>query len=612
MSDIIRLLPDSVANQIAAGEVIQRPASVVKELMENALDAGAATITVEVTQAGKDLIRVTDDGSGMSETDARLAFERHATSKIRKAEDLFAIRTMGFRGEALASIAAVAQVELRTKRQEDELGTHIIIAASRVESQQPVACPDGSSFSVKNLFFNIPARRKFLKTNNTELKHIITEFQRIVLTHPHISFRLRHNDTDIYHLPAVANLRQRITGIFGKAANAHLIPLETDTSLVKVRGFIGKPEFAKKTFGEQYFFTNGRFMKHPYFHRAVTEAYQKLLPPEAVPSYFIYFETDPGRIDINIHPTKTEIKFEDERSVWQILHASVKEALGRFNIVPSLDFEGGTPIDIPVARKGQEVRPPEIAVDPNYNPFEEEKKNTASSFAGRRPVAPSRKEILQYWEKAYEGLADTSAPPAESSTDDEEQIPAASGTAFLQFKQKYILFAVKSGLMFIDQRRAHERILFETYLRSLQEERAPAQQRLFPVVLRLDPADMLILGEIGEEIEKLGISLTQEQENSVTINGLPGNTGNSDPEALLRSLIDHYKISENDPTVKTREKIAAAMAAAAAIPYGKILGGEEMRDLTDRLFACSEPAFTPGGKPVFYILPAGDLEKQFE
>ncbi len=577
--------------------------------MENALDAGATVITVEVSRAGKDLIRVTDDGCGMSETDARLAFERHATSKIRKADDLFAIRTMGFRGEALASVAAVAQVELRTKRKEDELGTHIIIAASRVESQQPVACPDGSSFSVKNLFFNIPARRKFLKTDNTELKHIITEFQRIVLTHPQITFRLRHNDTDIYHLPAVSNLRQRITGIFGKNANTQLIPLETDTSLVKIRGFVGKPEFAKKTFGEQYFFTNGRFMKHPYFHRAVTEAYQKLLPPEAIPSYFIYFETDPARIDINIHPTKTEIKFEDERSVWQILHASVREALGRFSIVPSLDFEGGNPIDIPVARPGREVHPPEITIDPSFNPFDEEHKER--SRPERRPVSPSQKDVLQYWEKAYEGLA-SSAPEQPAAGPEGEIPPAASGNAFLQFKQKYILFAVKSGLMFVDQRRAHERILFEDYLRLLREKHAPAQQRLFPVVIPLDPADRLLLEEIREEIEKLGIALTITEENRVQINGLPGNAGNSDPASLLHSLIDHYKISGNDPSLKTREKIAAAMAVAAAIPYGKTLTGEEMRDLTDRLFACAEPSFTPSGKPVFYILPGSDLEKQFE
>ena len=607
MADIIRLLPDSVANQIAAGEVIQRPASVVKELMENAIDAGAATVTVEVTQAGKNLIRVTDDGCGMSETDARLAFERHATSKIRKAEDLFAIRTMGFRGEALASIAAVAQVELRTKRREDELGTHIVIAASRVESQQPVACAEGSSFSVKNLFFNIPARRKFLKTNTTELKHIVTEFQRIVLTHPNISFRLLHNDTEIYHLPAAANLRQRITGVFGKGANAHLIPLETDTSLVKIRGFVGKPEFARKTFGEQFFFTNGRFMKHPYFHRAVTEAYQNLLPAEAIPSYFIYFETGPDRIDINIHPTKTEIKFEDERSVWQILHASVKEALGKFSIVPSLDFEGGTPIDIPVKRPGREVSTPEVPVDPAFNPFDEEKKSTAPRYAGPPPT-PSQKDVLQHWEKAYEGLPSATTP----ERDQGEPAPAATGSAFLQFKQRYILFAVKSGLMFIDQRRAHERILFEEYMHLLQEDHAPAQQRLFPVTLRLEATDLLVLEEIRADVEKLGIALTIPEDAAVQINGLPGNAGNTDPEALLRSLIDHYKISENDPTAKNREKIAAAMAAAAAIPYGKSLSGEEMRDLTDRLFGCSEPAYTPAGKPVFYILPGAELEKQFE
>ncbi len=580
--------------------------------MENALDAGATTVTVEVRQAGKDLIRVTDDGCGMSETDARLAFERHATSKIRKADDLFAIRTMGFRGEALASVAAVAQVELKTKRQEDELGTHIIIAASKVESQQPVACPDGSSFTVKNLFFNIPARRKFLKTNNTELKHIVTEFLRIVLTHPNITFRLRHNDTDIYHLPAVANLRQRITGVFGKSANAHLIPLETDTSLVKIRGFVGKPEFAKKTFGEQYFFTNGRFMKHPYFHKAVTEAYQNLLPAEAVPSYFIYFETDPDRIDINIHPTKTEIKFEDERSVWQILHASVKEALGKFNIVPSLDFEAGTPIDIPVARQDREVHPPEIKIDPTYNPFEQEKRSSKTSFSGRPPATPSEKEILQHWEKAYEDLPTPAGSSTRPAPQEEEPLPAAAGTPFLQFKQRYILFAVKSGLMFVDQRRAHERILFEEYIRLLQDDHAPTQQRLFPTTIHLAPPDLLVLEEIRPDVEKLGISFTLKENNRVEINGLPGNAGNTDPETLLHSLIDHYKISENDPTAKNREKIAAAMAAAAAIPYGKTLTGEEMRDLTDRLFGCSEPSYTPSGKPVFYILPGADLEKQFE
>ncbi len=619
MADLIRLLPDSVANQIAAGEVIQRPASVVKELMENALDAGASAITVEVVQAGKTLIRVTDDGCGMSESDARLAFERHATSKIRKAEDLFAIRTLGFRGEALASIAAVAQVELKTKRKEDELGTRLVIAASRVEKQEPVVCPDGSTFSVKNLFFNIPARRKFLKTNATELKHIVTEFQRIVLTHPNVTFRLRHNETDIYHLPAVNSLLQRITGIFGKNMTPHLIPLESDTSLVKIRGFVGKPEFARKTFGEQFFFTNGRFMKHPYFHKAVTEAYQNLLPPESVPSYFIYFETDPESIDINIHPTKTEIKFEDERAVWQILHATVKEALGKFNIVPSLDFEGGTPIDIPVARTGTPVRPPEVPVDPGFNPFDKEERGGSSGTPSRAgaPGSFTRPRPPEGWEQLFEaaGAGGQHTIPSrlhEEEEETEERPPAAAGTAFLQYKQRYILLAVKSGLMIIDQRRAHERILFEEYLRHLERGDHPAQQRLFPRSVELDAADRLVLEEIADELQQLGLTLTLHDDHRVEVQGLPAGAGHDDPEELLRRLIDHYKIAENDPGAPARQKIATALARAAAIPHGRTLSGEEMRDLTDRLFACREPAWTPTGRPVFTIIPQDELEKRFE
>ncbi len=611
MRDIIRLLPDSVANQIAAGEVIQRPASVVKELMENALDAGSSRISVHVVNAGKTLIRVVDDGCGMSETDARLAFERHATSKIRKAEDLFSIRTMGFRGEALASVAAVAQVELKTKRREDELGTHLVIAASRVESQQPVACPAGSNFAVKNLFYNIPARRKFLKTNNTELKHIIVEFQRIVLTHPGIAFTLRHNETDIYQLPAVANLRQRIVSVFGKTVNPHLIPVKTDTSMVKIRGFIGKPEFARKTFGEQFFFTNGRFMKHPYFHRAVMEAYQKILPQEAVPSYFIYFETDPEKIDINIHPTKTEIKFEDERSVWQILHASVKEALGKFNIVPSLDFDNVSPIEIPVARPGQQVSPPEIRVDPDFNPFEQEKKS-GSSFRGGDFRADTRAEALRHWEKMYEGLRQDAGTPQQEIKHEESGEGPSGGLSFLQFKQRYILFAVKSGLMIVDQKRAHERILFEDFLQRLASDKGASQQQLFPVEVGLDPADLTVLEEIRPDIEKLGVSWETEQGNTVRVTGIPASSLFPDPAGLMRALITEYKISEADPTVNAREKIARALARAASIPYGRTLTKEEMRDLTDRLFACREPGYTAGGKPVFYILPLADIEKQFE
>lgn len=610
MSDIIRLLPDSVANQIAAGEVIQRPASVVKELMENAIDAGSSRITVHVVNAGKTLIRVVDDGCGMSETDARLAFERHATSKIRKAEDLFSIRTMGFRGEALASIAAVAQVELKTKRKEDDLGTHIQLAASAVESQVPVACSEGSNFAVKNLFYNIPARRKFLKTNTTELKHIVVEFQRIVLTHPGIAFTLRHNESDVYQVPAVSNLRQRIVNVFGKVINQHLIPIQTDTSVVKVHGFVGKPEFAKKTFGEQFFFTNGRFMKHPYFHRAITEAYLNILPQEAVPSYFIYFETDPDKIDINIHPTKTEIKFEDEQSVWQILHASVKEALGKFNIVPSLDFDNPSPIEIPVMRRGEQVSPPEVPVNPDYNPFEQEKKTTRPSYHGDFR-ARTQAETIQQWKKMYEGLEQETRTGQQEIKHEEGDLQA-EGIPFLQFKRRYILFAVKSGLMIVNQKRAHERILFEEFLQLLVSEGSTSQQQLFPVSVSLDPADLTVLEEIRPDIEKLGVSWEKEEGNSIRITGVPGSSVFSDPAEMIRIFIVEYKISESDPTANARERVARALAQAASIPYGKILTTEEMRDLTDRLFACKEPRYTPRGKPVFYILQLTDIEKHFE
>ncbi len=610
MADIIRLLPDSVANQIAAGEVIQRPASVVKELMENAIDAGSSSITVHVVNAGKTMIRLIDDGCGMSDTDARLAFERHATSKIRKAEDLFAIQTMGFRGEALASIAAVAQVELKTKRKEDELGTYLVIAASAVESQEPVACSDGSNFTIKNLFFNIPARRKFLKTNATEIKHIVVAFQRIVLTHPEIIFHLRHNETDIYQLPHVSNLRQRVVSVFGKAINQHLIPLKTDTSLVKIRGFIGKPEFARKTFGEQFFFTNRRFMKHAYFHRAITEAYLNILPSESVPSYFIFFETNPEKIDINIHPTKTEIKFEDEQSVWQILHASVKEALGKFNIVPSIDFGNDTSIDIPISRPGQKVHPPDIPVNPDFNPFEQEDGFSSFKREERRRTADA--EIIKHWEKLYGGPEQDHGEKQQRFENEEARGHRDSGFSFLQFKQKYILFAVKSGLMIIDQKRAHERILFEEYDRLLRSETGSSQQQLFPVGCTLNPADFMVLEEIRPDIEQLGVSYEVEKDTTIRVTGLPGNIISSDPVEMIHSLIAEYKISESDPSAGTREKIARALARAASIPYGKLLTTEEMRDITDRLFGCKEPGYTAGGKPVFYILPLTDVEKQFE
>src|SRR4030043_252369 len=400
MPDLIKLLPDSVANQIAAGEVIQRPASVVKELMENAVDAGSGKINVIIKDSGKTLIQVIDDGSGMSETDARMSFERHRKPKSSSASDLFAIHTKGFRGEGLASVAAVSMVELKTRKKGTETGTLVVINGSRVEAQEPCSCPEGSSFSVKNLFYNIPARRKFLKSDMTEFRHIINEFQKVVIAHPEIRFTLNHNETEIYNL-APGNFRQRITGVFGKQINQDLITLETDTNLISIRGFIGKPESARRTYGEQFFFVNRRFMKHPYFHKAVAEAYQNILPPEAIPTYFIFMETDPASIDINIHPTKTEIKFEDERSIWQILMASVREALGRFNILPSLDFENETLIEIPVSKSMDQIpEPPVISINPGYNPFD-----TDASFSHKSGLIERfERENTANWEKLYSAL----------------------------------------------------------------------------------------------------------------------------------------------------------------------------------------------------------------
>ncbi len=601
MPDIIKLLPDSVANQIAAGEVIQRPASVVKELMENAVDAGGKNISVIIKDSGKTLIQVIDDGYGMSETDARLAFERHATSKISSARDLFAISTKGFRGEALASIAAVAMVELKTRKEDDETGTLIIINGSKVETQEPCSCPKGSTFSVKNLFYNIPARRKFLKSDNTELRHIFNEFQKVVLAHPEIRFTLYHNDVEIYNL-VTGNNRQRIIGVFGKQINQELITLETETSLISIKGFIGKPENARRTYGEQFFFVNNRFMKHPYFHKAVTEAYQNILPPDAIPAYFIFMESDPASIDINIHPTKTEIKFEDERAIWQILMASVREALGRFNISPSIDFENEILIDIPV-RSSSNIIPeqPEIKVNPLYNPFEREEP------AFNRPdfIDKFEKANSENWEKLY------STFEKENENPDNFQKISETGRKFFQIKNKYIACPVKSGMMFIDQKRAHERVLYEKFKESLISNRSLSQTELFPVALEINPSDYLVLKEIENDLKLLGFTINFSEKNNIVIKGRPAESGLSDPGEMLEIIIEEFKNSRSDPAEGARERLAAAMACASAIQYGKILSQREMEDLFDNLFACSAPNYSPKGKPVISIITLDELDKKF-
>ena len=599
MPDIIKLLPDSVANQIAAGEVIQRPASVVKELMENSVDAGATNIKVLIRDAGKTLIQIIDNGTGMSETDARLAFERHATSKITSAQDLFAIRTNGFRGEALASIAAVSMVELRTRRKDDDAGTLVIINGSRVEAQEICSCPPGSSFSVKSLFFNIPARRKFLKSDNTEIRHIINEFQKVALSHPDIRVSLYHNDSEIYNLPE-GNLRQRIVGIFGKSINQDLISLDTETSLIKIAGFAGKPENARRTSGEQFFFVNNRFMKHPYFHKALMEAYHNILPPDSIPAYFVFMEVDPGHIDINIHPTKTEVKFEDERAIWQILMASVREALGRFNIVPSLDFENEALVDIPIMHQYKGIpEQPRIEIDPTYNPFAGEEKSQA-----RNVVERFERERSANWDKLY--------PSIERQVNGESISFQETQRKFFQIRNKYIVCPVKSGLMIIDQKRAHERILFEKYLQCLSSNQTAAQTTLFPETIELNAEDYLLLLENENDLRLLGLDIRDLGNNVVSINSMPSGIRESVPSELLETFLSEFKNKEAGPAAGIKEKIAAAMARSSAIKYGKMLQNKEMEELFDTLFACSAPNYSPTGKAVIHILTLEDIDKRMK
>jgi DNA mismatch repair protein MutL len=608
MTDIIHLLPDAVANQIAAGEVVQRPASVVKELIENAIDAGCTSLKVIARDGGKTSIQIVDNGCGMSETDARMSFERHATSKIREAGDLFAIRTLGFRGEALASVASVAQVVLRTRKPENNLGTEIVISGSRVESQEPVNCASGTSFTIKNLFYNVPARRKFLKTNNAELKHIIYEFQRVALANPDVEFTLEHNGEEMHSLPRT-NLKQRIVHLFGKTTNQNLTTIDTDTSIVRITGFIGKPAYARRTPGEQFFFVNNRFMKHPYFHKAVMLAYEKILPPETIPSYFIYLEADPDTIDINIHPTKTEIKFENELAIFQILTAATREALGRFNLIPSIDFNAEGAMEFPVFRHDDPIPAPEISYNSNYNPFDEELKMPGNG--GKKDD-----NNLRYWEKLYtqEGI-----PIKDRNKDTGSQMQqtlSAGGNnhsdTFIQLKNRYILTPVKSGLMLIDQRRAHERILFEQYIRSFAMNYPVAQRTLFPETVELDSADYLMLREIMEDLHEVGFDIRDFGSNTVVIEGYPADGHNENPKELLEVFLEKYKSTDGDIKTSVRERIARSLAVAGAISYGETLSQHAMQELVDGLFACESPGYSPSGKPIVVIMGIEEMEKRFK
>lgn len=626
MSDIIRLLPDSVANQIAAGEVIQRPASVIKELVENAIDAGAQHIDVLVTDAGKSSIQVIDDGKGMSETDARLSFERHATSKIREAADLFALRTMGFRGEALASIAAVAQVELRTCVEGEELGTKLVIAGSKVESQEAISCPKGSNFCVKNLFFNVPARRKFLKSNQTELSNILTEFERIALVNPNVSFTLYHNDAELFNLPAI-QLRQRIMGVFGKKINQDLLSLDVDTTMVRISGFVARPESARKKGARQYFFVNGRYMRHPYFHKAIMDAYEHLIPVGEQVSYFIYFDVDPGNIDVNIHPTKTEIKFENEQAIWQILAAAVKETLGKFNAVPSIDFDTEGMPDIPAFESSPYagIQPPKTTYNPDYNPF-----NTSAVPPSSYSSKPSRD-----WGQLYEGLEHHSSAQhiQKSYPDDGDYFTAASmeqpvtptlydhseeaamgekSSQHYQFKGRFILTSVKSGLMIIDQQRAHIRILYDQYLEQITRRQGASQGMLFPDIVQFPVSEVPVLQEIMEDLSYLGFELTDLGGGSYAINGIPSGIEGLNPVELIQSMVHTAMEKGGKVKEEVQSNLALTLAKAAAIVPGQVLTNEEMNGLVDGLFAVATPNYTPDGKTVLSVLQEDELEKLFK
>jgi DNA mismatch repair protein MutL len=604
MTDVIQLLPDSVANQIAAGEVIQRPASVIKELVENAVDAGAKNIHVLVVDAGRTSIQVTDDGCGMSETDARLAFERHATSKIRQADDLFSLHTMGFRGEALPSIVAVSQVELRTRRQEDEVGTLLRISGSRVESQEPCSCAVGSSMLVSNLFFNVPARRKFLKSNATELSNILTAFERIVLVYPDITFTLHSNGQELMNLRG-GSLRQRITDVYGRRYGQDLLPVNVETALCRITGFTGKPESARKKGVHECFFVNGRYMKHPYFHRAVQQAYERLVPAGDHVPYFIYFEVDPANIDVNIHPTKTEIKFENEQPIWQILAAAVKDAIGQFCEIPQIDFDTEGRPDIPVYNpysQGEQgpLATPKPLSSPAYNPF-----------------TPPKKKVYDGWQQLYDqlpGTADSQQQPVlfEDITATQSSRPGSLDLSpvHYQYKGRYIMTAVKSGLMVIDQHRADIRIRYERYLRNLSEAPASSQRMLFPEVLELTPSDATLMTELMPSLVAVGFELTPLGPASYAVSGIPAGIEGLQPTKLLQELLAATGTNHTADTFseQAHHELALALARQAAVPYGQLLSNEEMDMLVNDLFACQDVNHTPDGHTVLAILPQQDID----
>ena len=602
MSDIIQLLPDSVANQIAAGEVIQRPASVIKELVENSVDAGATAIDVLVVDAGRTSIQVIDNGCGMSETDARLAFERHATSKIRVADDLFSLHTMGFRGEALPSIAAVSQVELRTRLKGEEIGTLLSLSGSRFVSQEACSCPVGSNFLISNLFFNVPARRKFLKSNTTELNNILTAFERIALVNPSVSFTLRSNGTELFNLRS-SNQRQRIVDIFGKRLNQDLLPLGVETSMCNISGFVGKPESARKKGAQQCFFVNGRYMKHPYFHKAVISAFERLVPVGEQVPYFIYFQVPAADIDVNIHPTKTEIKFENELAIWQILQAAVKEAVGLFSEVPAIDFDTQGKPDIPVFDPSTTVSPsaPKVSYNPQYNPF---------NAHAQQP----RPKMTDDWKKLYDDLLVQPANPQQEIFETSQassspvSIIADKSPVHYQYKGQYIMTAVKSGLMVIDQHRAHVRILYEEYLKRQSAKQWASQKLLFPEMVQFSTSEQLTFTSIMEQMTEMGFEMTDLGSGCYAINAIPVGLDGLSPVNLVKDMVDAAREKGTAIKDEVERTLALSMARNAAIPHGQVLGNEEMENIVNSLFACTNVNYTPDGKSILGILKQADIE----
>jgi DNA mismatch repair protein MutL len=616
MSDIIQLLPDSVANQIAAGEVVQRSASAVKELIENSIDAGADKIQLIVKDAGKSLIQIIDNGCGMSVTDARMCFERHATSKIRKAEDLFAIRTMGFRGEAMASIAAIAQVELKTRRIEDELGTCIFIEGSEVISQEACSANPGTSISIKNLFYNTPARRNFLKSNAVEMRYIIDELQRIALANPQVFFTLHHNGQEVYHLPA-ATLKQRIIHLFGNNYNERLVPVEEDTTVVKLRGFVGKPEFARKTRGEQFFFVNNRFIKDAYLNHAVLMAFKELLPEDTFPLYVLYIEIDPAKIDINVHPTKTEIKYQDEQTIYAIVRSAVKRSLGRYNITPSLDFDQENSIGHLVTLKPlEEIIAPTITFNPDFNPFNtdnrmEREVSLRSSGDYRSSPTPKNWDTLYEISKKSETIQHR-VYDEKSITINEEELNKPSERQLFQIQNRFILSQIKSGFMLIHQQAAHERILYERFLQQLQNHSGISQQSLFPQSVTLNSSDFELLKELLPDIRALGFDIREFGKNTVVVEGIPADLNNASEHEILEQLLEGFKNNQAILKLDKRDSLARSLARNAATKAGVKMSLEEMNILIDQLFACQMPNLALNGKLVITTFTLNELLERFE